>query len=201
MKTYLLLTTLFLFSFIFTQCTYVSSESETSTVAENKYQGYKNQIEWGEHLVTIAACNDCHTPKKMTATGPVLDSTLLLSGHPAQMPYPDVNRLEMESKGMAVTQTLTSWVGPWGVSFAGNLTSDATGIGNWQEENFFTAIREGKFKGIKSARSLLPRMPWDMYKNFTDDELRAIFAFLKSTKPVNNIVPAPIPPASAMAGN
>jgi hypothetical protein len=202
MKTYYLLTILVLCSLIFTQCTSVSSESETKTPApENKYNGYKNQIEWGEHLVTIGACNDCHTPKKMTAQGPVLDSTLLLSGHPAQMPYPDVDRIEMETKGLAVTQTLTAWVGPWGVSFAANLTSDATGIGNWQEENFFIAIREGKFKGIRSARSLLPPMPWDMYMHFTDDELKAIFAFLKSTKPVNNIVPSPMPPASAMAEN
>ncbi|MGI8893223.1 MAG: diheme cytochrome c-553 [Bacteroidia bacterium] len=200
MKTYLLLTSLILLSLIFTQCTSVSTERETLTnVAEDKYHGYKNQIEWGEHLVVVAGCNDCHTPKKMTAQGPVLDSALWLSGHPAEMPYPDVDRIEMEKKGYAVTGTLTSWVGPWGVSFAGNLTSDATGIGNWQEENFFTAIREGKFKGIKSARSLLPPMPWDMYMHFTDDELKAIFAYLKSTKPVNNIVPAPIPPASAMA--
>jgi hypothetical protein len=202
MKTYYLLTILILFSLFFTQCTSVSSESETKTPAhENKYNGYKNQIEWGEHLVTIGACNDCHTPKKMTAQGPVLDSALWLSGHPAAMPYPDVDRIEMENKGLAVTQTLTAWVGPWGVSFAANLTSDATGIGNWQEENFFIAIREGKFKGIRSARSLLPPMPWDMYMHFTDDELKAIFAYLKSTKPVNNVVPSPLPPASTMAEN
>ena len=55
---------------------------------ELKYGGYVSPEKWGEHLVTISGCNDCHTPKKMTAQGPVLDSSLLLSGHPAQMPPP-----------------------------------------------------------------------------------------------------------------
>lgn len=46
----------------------------------------------------------------------------------------------MEQKGIAATQTATAWVGPWGISYAANLTSDKTGIGNWQEENFFIAM-------------------------------------------------------------
>jgi hypothetical protein len=74
-----------------------------------------------------------------------------------------------------------------------------TGIGNWQEENFMRAIREGKFKGIAAGRDLLPPMPWEMYKNLTDDELKAIFAYLKSTKPIKNIVPDPTPPVLAAA--
>jgi hypothetical protein len=102
----------------------------------------------------------------MTDHGPVLDSSLLLSGHPAQLPAPDVNRKEMESKGLAVTGDLTAWVGPWGVSFAANLTPDATGTGNWKEEQFMYAIREGKYKGLAGSRSLLPPMPWDMYQAY-----------------------------------
>jgi hypothetical protein len=130
----------------------------------------------------------------MTPHGPDLDSALLLSGHPAQMPPPDVNRKEMEMKGLSVTSTLTSWVGPWGISYAGNLTSDPTGIGNWTESSFIIALRQGKYKGIESGRSLLPPMPWAMYQHMTDDELKAIFAFLKSTKPINNVVPQAQPP-------
>ena len=133
----------------------------------------------------------------MTPQGPELDNSLMLSGHPAQMPPPDVNRKEMEKKGLVVTSTLTAWVGPWGISYAANLTSDATGIGNWEESSFIRAIREGKYKGIASARTLLPPMPWQMYKNMTDGELKAIFAYLKSTKPISNIVPQIQPPASA----
>jgi len=156
--------------------------------------GFESREKWGQHLVTIAGCNDCHTPKKMTPHGPEIDSSLLLSGHPALMPPPDVDRSEMEKKGLAVTNTLTSWVGPWGISYASNLTSDATGIGNWEESNFILALREGKYKGVSSGRSLLPPMPWQMYRNMTDDELKAVFAFLKSTKPVRNQVPEIQPP-------
>ena len=84
----------------------------------------------------------------------------------------------------------TSTLGPWGISFAANITSDATGIGNWKEEQFIKAIREGKSKGLEGNRSLLPPMPWFVYRNFSDVDLSAIFAYLKSTKPVKNIVPA-----------
>ena len=52
-----------------------------------------------------------HT-QKMGLMGPEDDSTLMLSGHPAQMPLPDIDRGILESKGMAATQTLTFWIGP-----------------------------------------------------------------------------------------
>lgn len=164
---------------------------------KNNFGGFESQVKWGEHLVTICACNDCHTPKKMTQNGPELDMSLMLSGHPSKLPPIDVDRKEVESKGLAVTNDLTTWAGPWGVSYAANITSDQTGIGNWQESNFITAIREGKYKGISSARPLMPPMPWDQYKSMSDDELKAIFAYLKSTKPINNIVPDYQPPLSS----
>ena len=110
------------------------------------------------------------------------------------MAYPDANREEIETKGLSVTHVLTSWIGPWGVSYAANLTSDPTGIGYWKEENFITAMREGKFNGVATARTLLPPMPWQMYKNMTDDEHKAIFAFLLTTKPIQTVVPQPLPP-------
>jgi mono/diheme cytochrome c family protein len=170
------------------------------TPQQNQFGGFESQIKYGEHLVLIAGCHDCHTPKKMTEKGPEFDFSRALSGHPAKMPSPDIDRKEIETKGLAVTQTLTSWVGPWGISYAANLTSDKTGIGNWQEKNFITAIREGKSKGIPNGRKLLPPMPWEMYKNMTDEELKAVFAYLKSTKPISNTVPPPQPPVTAVAG-
>jgi len=184
---------------LFSQCAEKSSENQTTQSESQKpdFGSFESQIKWGEHLVTIGACNDCHTPKKMTAHGPDLDSSLWLSGHPAQLPPPNVNRKEMESKGLAITGDLTSWIGPWGISYAANLTSDSTGIGNWKEEQFIYALREGKFKGLPGSRPLLPPMPWPMYKHMTNDELKAIFAYLKSTKPINNLVPPPQPPVSA----
>jgi mono/diheme cytochrome c family protein len=107
---------------ILTQC----SEARTETAVEQAstdasalpeaQQNNQTLLKQGEHLVLIAGCHDCHTPKKMTDKGPVIDMSLALSGHPANMPPPDVDRAEIESKGLAVTQTLTAWVGPWGIS-------------------------------------------------------------------------------------
>jgi hypothetical protein len=170
-----------------------------ASATKSNYGGYESAEQWGEHIVTVSACNDCHSPKKMTSMGPVIDSSLLLSGHPSQMPDITVDRKEMESKGLGVTQDLTSWVGPWGISYTANLTSDSSGVGTWTEGQFIYAIRNGKYKGMENGRPLLPPMPWEMYRNFSDDELKAIFAYLKSTKPIHNVVPAPKPPVSAGA--
>lgn len=160
--------------------------------------GFESKLKWGEHLVTIGGCNDCHTPKKMTAMGPVLDSSLLLSGHPEKMPIPDVDRKVSESKGLITTNDLTSWVGPWGVSYTANITSDSTtGIGAWTLENFMTALRQGKKSGSPAGRTLLPPMPWEMIQHMTDDEISAVFTYLQYTKPIHNVVPAALPPVSA----
>jgi hypothetical protein len=167
---------------------------DTIFVGSKSNGGYESQVKWGEHLVMVGGCGDCHTPKKMGQHGPEEDSTLLLSGHPAKMPPPDIDRKEIESKGLFVSQTLTAWVGPWGISYAANLTSDDSGIGTWSEDQFIYALRNGKLKGLPGSRMLLPPMPWQAIRNHTDDELKAIFSYLKSTKPISNIVPAPAPP-------
>ena len=185
--------------FFFSRCSdnntaETDKSKDTVLVGSQSNGGYESQVKWGEHLVMVGACGDCHTPKKMGPRGPEEDSSLLLSGHPAKMPPPDVDRAAMESKGLAVTQTLTAWIGPWGISYSANLTSDDSGIGTWSEDQFIYAIRNGKLKGLPGSRDLLPPMPWPAIRNHTDDELKAIFAYLKSTKPVNNIVPPPAPP-------
>jgi hypothetical protein len=180
-------------------CNQKDASHEVAKAATDKvdYGGYDSQVKYGEHLVTICGCNDCHTPKKMGPNGPVPDNALLLSGHPSQMAPPDVNRKEMESKGVISTSGLTAWTGPWGTSYTANLTPDPTGIGNWDEETFFRAIRLGKYKGIESGRTLLPPMPWEELRHMTDNELKAVFAYLKSIPPVKNVVPAPEPPVLA----
>ncbi|MEO7959953.1 MAG: diheme cytochrome c-553 [Ginsengibacter sp.] len=187
--------------FIFSQCNSDNSSSadmmvKDSTIVAVNYGGFKSQVEWGQHLVAIGHCNDCHTPKKMTPTGPVNDTSLLLSGHPAGVPLPDIDRREIETKGYFLSQTLTSWLGPWGVSFAANLTSDSTGIGNWKAEQFILCLREGKWKGLAEGRSLLPPMPWEDTRMMSDEELKAMFAYLKSLPPVKNVVPDALPPVT-----
>lgn len=153
----------------------------------------KSLVERGEFLVTIMDCNTCHSPKRMGANGPELDPEKLLSGYPANQPLPKIDMATAKS-WLLFSQDLTAAVGPWGVSFAANITSDATGIGNWSEEQFFKAIREGKNKGLDGGRMLLPPMPWPSFAHLPDEDLRAIFAYLKSTKPVQNVPPAPVAP-------
>ena len=91
-----------------------------------------------------------------------------------------------------MNEDITAAAGMWGISFAANLTSDQTGIGNWTEENFKRALKEGKYKGLEGGRMLLPPMPWQNFANIKDEDVKAIFAYLKSTKPVNNLVPQPV---------
>lgn len=150
-------------------------------------------IKRGAYLVNTSACHDCHSPKVMTPMGPEPDPKRLLSGYPGNAPLPVIKK-EVLNDWVLFNQELTSAVGPWGVSFAANITSDKTGIGNWTEEQFLTALKKGKYKGLEGSRSLLPPMPWPIYRNMNDDDLKAIFAYLKTTKPVHNIVPAPIAP-------
>lgn len=168
-----------------------------ATVEKFNFGGYETQVQWGEHLVTIGGCHDCHTPKKMTPMGPVDDSTLLLSGHPQGMPAPDVDRKQLESKGFILTATFTSWVGPWGISYAANLTPDETGTGNWTEDQFVYALRNMVSKGLPGGRSLMPPMAMMPVKHMTDGELRAIFVYLRTVKPVKNNSVQPTAPALA----
>ncbi|MCL6524764.1 MAG: c-type cytochrome [Thermoflavifilum sp.] len=163
------------------------------------YGGYPNQVAWGKHLVAIGGCADCHTPKVMTAMGPIPDSTMYLAGHPAQVPPPKITRSEIEKNGLMVTNDLSVWIGPWGISYAANLTPDETGLKGWSEAQFITAIRKGKWKGLENSRPLLPPMSFvaaGMNENFNDDELKAIFAYLQTIKPIHNLVPASFPPVS-----
>ena len=103
---------------LLTQCTdgTKGDSSEVKSTTTSQYGGFDSQIKWGESLVKNAGCNDCHTPKKMGPNGPENDMSLMLSGHPAQQPASDFDAKEAAKKGLIVTQTFTSWTGPWGVT-------------------------------------------------------------------------------------
>ena len=149
------------------------------------------QIEKGKYLVEIMGCADCHAPKKMTAQGPIPDPDLGLSGHPAKIPMGKV----LKTQDWVLFHPMnTVAVGPWGATFSANLTPDATGIGSWSEQQFIIAMTEGKSKGLRTARPLLPPMPWQNYVHMKKEDLVAVFAYLQSCKPVENIVPQPISP-------
>ncbi|MEJ0054179.1 MAG: diheme cytochrome c-553 [Bacteroidota bacterium] len=161
------------------------------TPKEVPVQTQAELIKRGLYLTTIGACNDCHSPKKMTPRGPEPDPSRLLSGHPQGEKLPAIKN---NQDWILFSQGLTAFVGPWGVSYAANLTPDDSGIGSWSFEQFKTAVTKGKYKGMEGSRDLLPPMPWALYKNFTEDDLKAVFVYLKSLPPVNNVVPSPVAP-------
>lgn len=168
-------------------CTNTSAGTKKTTAAKDSAA----RVLRGTYLVNSMGCDDCHSPKRMTANGPEIIPELRLSGFPHNGKVPPVDTSVINKGWAMLNPDLTSAVGFWGESFAANLTSDATGIGNWSEEQFMYAIRHGKLKGLESSRNLLPPMPWFVYKNLTDEDLKSIYAFLKTTKPVENVVPAP----------
>jgi hypothetical protein len=139
-------------------------------------------------------CDDCHSPKIFGPQGMEVDMEHRFSGHLANSPVGEADPSVMKNGWMLFSMGLTAYVGPWGTSFSANISSDETGIGSWSETQFLNAIRNGKSKGLDEGRPLMPPMPWQMYRNLSDTDLKAIFAFLKTTKPVENRVPGPKPP-------
>lgn len=154
------------------------------------------KIDRGHYLVNFGGCNDCHTPWKMGENGPEPDMSRMLSGHPNQMVMPPAPQLP-EGPWMALSSASnTAWAGPWGMSFTRNLTPDAdTGLGTWTEQEFINTLRSGRERGI--GRELQPPMPWQAYGLATDEDLAAIFAYLRSIPAISNRVPDNVPPAAA----
>jgi len=151
-----------------------------------------DRVERGRYLVAIMDCGACHTPMKMGAAGPEPDLDRLLSGHPEGLEVTPVPSLGGPWV-WAGTGTNTAFAGPWGVSFAVNLTPDLeTGLGVVDEAVFVKAMRTGKHYG--AGRDILPPMPWPAYAQATDDDLGAIHAYLRSIRPIRNRVPDAMPP-------
>lgn len=167
-----------------------------STVQSNDDMS-SDPVARGRYLVTLGGCNDCHTPKKFTEHGPEPDMSRELAGTPADMVLPAIPSgvIGPDKWGAICTNDMTAWVGPWGVSFCANLTSDKkTGLGEWTEQQFIDAMRKGKHRGF--GRPILPPMPWFNLAALQDEELKAIFAYLQTVPAISNKVPDPIPPAA-----
>lgn len=154
----------------------------------------------GKYLVTVMVCNDCHTPLVMGPNGPEPDMTRMFSGHPESDVLPPPPALPAGPWNWVGAADLTAFSGPWGISYARNLTPDkATGIGGWTEDDFIKTLRTGHRMG--TGRPLLPPMPWQWAGRLTDDDLKAMFAYLKTIPAIKNrvpdavIAPPPAPPA------
>lgn len=124
------------------------------------------QVDRGKYLVTIAGCNDCHTPG-------------YFFGKPEMNRFLAGSEVGFEIPGLGVFH------GP-------NLTPDKeTGLGNWTVEQIVTALQTGK---RPDGRELAPIMPWRAFANLTKDDVTAIAMFLKTIPAVKNKVPGPFGP-------
>ena len=195
MKTILVLIPFLSVGIMLTNCSQ-NNPAETPPTLESNNQkiSHEEHIKRGEYLVGIMGCNDCHSPKIMTDAGPAPDIQRLLSGHPSDEKLVPVTDKNVLNNYALFNMSLTAAIGPWGTSFAANLTPDEAGLGNWNIEQFEKALKHGKFKGMDDSRMLLPPMPWQNYSSLSNNDLAAIWAYLQSLPPVNNVVPAPIPP-------
>jgi mono/diheme cytochrome c family protein len=129
-------------------------------------------VKRGKYLMTAMPCVDCHTPGTFWGA-------------------PDVTRMYSGSE--------MGWVGPWGVVYARNLTSDAeTGLGKWTEEQIATAIRTGN---RPDGRQLAVVMPWMSFSKLTHEDALAIAAYIKTLPPVKHKVPEPVPPGQQPTGS
>lgn len=162
-------------------------------VAAFTYQASaQSPVERGKYLVTVGGCNDCHTPFKMGPKGPHPDMSRMLSGHPEKLKMPPAPNLPPGPWVWIGAGTNTAFAGPWGVSFAANLTPHKAGLGDWTEEIFIKAMRTGKHLGV--GRPIMPPMPWPNMALMTDPDLKAVFAFLRSVPPSANRPPPYAPP-------
>lgn len=172
--------------------------ADAPKAAPKKASASAEKLARGKYLVTVAGCNDCHTPWKMGAKGPEPDMSRMLSGHPQDANLPPPPKLPDGPWIVTAAATNTAWSGPWGVSYTANLTPDPeTGLGKWTQRNFTDTIRTGRHMG--RGRQILPPMPIPMYKNFTDADLEAIFSYLQTIPAVSNRVPEPVAPAAPVA--
>ncbi len=147
----------------------------------------------GKYLVAFGGCNDCHTPWKLGPKGPEPDMTRALTGHPAGLAMPPAPAIPGGPWGWTGAATMTAFAGPWGMSFTANLTPDKeTGLGDWTEEMFIATMRTGRHQG--KGRPILPPMPYFNLAALSDQDIKDVFAYLRSLPPVHNRVPAPIDP-------
>lgn len=124
------------------------------------------EIARGKYLVTIAGCNDCHTPGYFLGK-------------------PDFSRTLGGSDVGFTIPGLGAFVGR-------NLTPDKeTGLGNWTDDQIIAAITTG---ARPDGRRLAPIMPWMELSHLSPDDAHAIVAYLRSLPPVKHAVPGPFGP-------
>lgn len=195
MKNYFLF--LFFAGALIYSCQPANDNTEAGTKTTAPAMTHMDSVKRGAYLVTMMGCNDCHSPKVFTPDGRMLfDSTRLLSGHPKDEVLPQITDKAMMAPGqwMLFSPGGTAFVGPWGTSFAANLTPHATGTEAWTFEHFKTVLTKGKYKGLENSRPIMPPMPWENFAHMEAGDMQLIWTYLRSLTPVDNLVPAYQPP-------
>jgi mono/diheme cytochrome c family protein len=132
----------------------------------------EQKIARGEYLSHVCGCVDCHTPGFFYND-------------------PDWKRNLSGSE--------LGWEGPWGTSYARNLTPDPeTGIASWSEDDIVKTFRTGQ---RADGSKVLPPMPWPSFSTMTDEDAYCLAAYLKSLPPVKHKVPDRQPPGAKVAGS
>jgi cytochrome c553 len=163
----------------------VAQSSAKSAAAPSQAE----KIARGKYLMTIGACNDCHSPKIDAQQTP--DPKRPFSGRPQTTQAPSENPKEIHA-----SLDLTAWAGPWGVSYGANLSPDPeTGLKNrYTEAAFIKTLRTGK---KPEGEDLQPPMPWALYKVLSDDDIKSMWAYLQTIPAVKNNVKSATPAAPA----
>ncbi len=197
MRSYFIYTSI-CFALLLTSCKDGEKEQEKEqyTIQQATTQPKVSVKERGKYLVQVLDCANCHTPKKMTEKGPVFDMDRYMMGYDASEAMPLIPENVPLGPWALLKGDLTAAIGPWGTTYAGNITPDDTGIGTWTLEQFSNAIRKGMYKGMENTRPLMPPMPIQAYQHLTDEDVQAIFTYLKSLEPIENVVPAYTPPTA-----
>lgn len=126
----------------------------------------------GQYLVRSIGCEDCHTPGTFYGKP---DTTRMLAG------------------------SELGWKGPWGTTYARNLTPDsATGLGKWSEADIVNALHEGR---RPDGTALLPPMPWFDFVWLSQEDAHAIARYLKTIPPVVHKVPDKLKPGAKPKGS
>ena len=154
----------------------------------------ENKIKFGKLLTQEFGCVDCHTPKIIINNQILIDESRMFSGHPQDkiLPvFPPELVGPRKWEGLYIAD-MTAWGGTWGISYAANLTPDKkTGIGNLSEENFISILSLGIHSNL--SREILPPMPWNQISRLNEEEIGAIYLYLRTIKPIKNKVPESVP--------
>lgn len=138
-------------------------------------------IDRGYYLVHhLGYCVGCHTPLEPNGQS---DRSLLLSGVPAKF-----------AGVKAGPPQVAGFPGPRGSRvYAKNITPDPeTGIGKWTEEQFVNTFKQGTRPD--GTKYVVSQMEWNIYANMKEEDVRAIYRYLRTVKPISNKVPGNTPP-------